>query len=295
MPENNKTKDSTKTSADALRRELNVQRVKNILPDGQNQMPSGDSSTRPIYTTLNGSVVPLPTGAALEATLAAMNAKFVTGTDIGDVTINNAAGAAAVNIQDGGNSITVDGTVTANAGTNLNTSALALESGGVLDEIKAIQTDRTQFVKVTDGTDDVTVSPTSKAFNSTFITANTQFIENDHGTVTADFSADTSSTVTQSASFNFHVTGLSVRSATFDPTAELAIQPIPFVVDIRTTSAPSAITFVSYGAIPTNCFFDLKNQNITILAGQNWVTDFRLGGATNGSILVKVYGFLEAV
>lgn len=33
------------------------------------------------------------------------------GVDIGDVTINNAAGASAVNIQDGGNSITVDGTV----------------------------------------------------------------------------------------------------------------------------------------------------------------------------------------
>jgi hypothetical protein len=33
------------------------------------------------------------------------------GTDIGDVTINNASGASAVNIQDGGNSITVDGTV----------------------------------------------------------------------------------------------------------------------------------------------------------------------------------------
>lgn len=33
------------------------------------------------------------------------------GVDIGDVTINNAAGASAVNIQDGGNSITIDGTV----------------------------------------------------------------------------------------------------------------------------------------------------------------------------------------
>lgn len=57
---------------------------------------------------------------ATQTTLAAMNAKMVTGTDIGDVTINNAAGAAAVNIQDGGNAITVDGTVTANlaAGTN---------------------------------------------------------------------------------------------------------------------------------------------------------------------------------
>lgn len=37
------------------------------------------------------------------------------GVDIGDVTINNAAGASAVNIQDGGNSITVDGTVTVTA------------------------------------------------------------------------------------------------------------------------------------------------------------------------------------
>lgn len=38
------------------------------------------------------------------------------GVDIGDVTVNNAAGAAAVNIQDGGNSITVDGTVAIGAG-----------------------------------------------------------------------------------------------------------------------------------------------------------------------------------
>jgi len=34
------------------------------------------------------------------------------GVDVGDVTVNNAGGAAAVNIQDGGNSISVDGTVT---------------------------------------------------------------------------------------------------------------------------------------------------------------------------------------
>jgi hypothetical protein len=44
--------------------------------------------------------------------LTTLNAKFVTGTDIGDVTINNAIGAAAVPIQDGGNSITVDGPLT---------------------------------------------------------------------------------------------------------------------------------------------------------------------------------------
>lgn len=48
---------------------------------------------------------------ATQTTLSAINAKLVTGTDIGDVTINNASGASAVNIQDGGNTITVDGTV----------------------------------------------------------------------------------------------------------------------------------------------------------------------------------------
>ena len=48
---------------------------------------------------------------ATQTTLATINSKLVTGTDIGDVTINNSTGAAAVNIQDGGNTITVDGTV----------------------------------------------------------------------------------------------------------------------------------------------------------------------------------------
>lgn len=48
---------------------------------------------------------------ATQTTLSAMNAKMVSGTDIGDVTVNNASGASAVNIQDGGNTITVDGTV----------------------------------------------------------------------------------------------------------------------------------------------------------------------------------------
>lgn len=49
-------------------------------------------------------IIDSPSGAATAAL------QTQPGVDIGDVTINNAAGAAAVNIQDGGNSITVDGT-----------------------------------------------------------------------------------------------------------------------------------------------------------------------------------------
>lgn len=90
------------------------------------------------------------------------------GVDIGDVTINNAAGAAAVNIQDGGNSITVDGTVAATqSGTwNINdisgtislptgasTSALQTTGNTSLASILANQTNSTQFTKLTDGSD----------------------------------------------------------------------------------------------------------------------------------------------
>lgn len=46
---------------------------------------------------------PLPTGAATAAL------QTQPGVDIGDVTINNSTGAAAVNVQDGGNSLTIDG------------------------------------------------------------------------------------------------------------------------------------------------------------------------------------------
>lgn len=85
----------------------------------------------------------LPSGASTEATLSSLNSKVTacntgavtisaalptgsnaigklaanSGVDIGDVTINNTSGASAVNIQDGGNSITIDGSVTATQST----------------------------------------------------------------------------------------------------------------------------------------------------------------------------------
>lgn len=82
---------------------------------------------------------------ATQTTLAAINTKLVSGTDIGDVTINNASGASAVNIQDGGNTITVDGTVGisgtvtvgAHAVTNAGTFATQ-ESGALLTAAQLI-------------------------------------------------------------------------------------------------------------------------------------------------------------
>lgn len=97
---------------------------------GSNILVDGSTVTQPI----SASSLPLPTGASTEATLSALNTKVTTtvngikvdGSSVtqpvsGTITtnqggswsvaINNAAGASAVNIQDGGNSITVDGSV----------------------------------------------------------------------------------------------------------------------------------------------------------------------------------------
>jgi len=64
-------------------------------------------------------IQPLPAGTNAIGKLAAND-----GIDIGDVTINNASGGSAVNIQDGGNSITVDYATT---GSGTSTGALRVE------------------------------------------------------------------------------------------------------------------------------------------------------------------------
>ena len=73
----------------------------------------------------------LPTGAATSAL------QTQPGVDIGDVTINNAAGAAAVNIQDGGNSITVDGAVTTSGTVTEANSAAILTAVQIIDDTVA--------------------------------------------------------------------------------------------------------------------------------------------------------------
>jgi hypothetical protein len=71
--------------------------------------------------TIDATALPLPTGAATAALQLP---------DSHNVTVDNAAGASAVNIQDGGNSITVDGTVTVTA-TNLDVRDLVAATDAV--------------------------------------------------------------------------------------------------------------------------------------------------------------------
>jgi hypothetical protein len=60
------------------------------------------------------------------------------GVDIGDVTINNSTGASAVNIQDGGNSITVDAPIGTPVNVQIGNATLA---AGVIDETGASAVD----------------------------------------------------------------------------------------------------------------------------------------------------------
>lgn len=81
-------------------------------------VPSAGLSSVALRVTAYGSGALLasahggPGTSAIYANISGSTLGANSGVDIGDVTINNAAGAAAVNIQDGGNSITIDGTVT---------------------------------------------------------------------------------------------------------------------------------------------------------------------------------------
>lgn len=82
-----------------------------------------NDSSGAAVTTLPVSLASVPSHAVTNAGTFAVQStnQANSGVDIGDVTINNSTGAAAVNVQDGGNSLTVDGTVsiTANSAVNV--------------------------------------------------------------------------------------------------------------------------------------------------------------------------------
>ncbi len=81
--------------------------------------------------TVDAVTLPLPTGAATAANQLA---------DGHNVTVDNASGASAVNIQDGGNTITVDGTVTADLGANNDVIAAGDIAHDVADSGNPIKT-----------------------------------------------------------------------------------------------------------------------------------------------------------
>jgi hypothetical protein len=94
--------------------------------------------------------------------------------DIGDVTINNAAGASAVNIQDGGNSITVDGTV---AATQSGTWVLGSNSGVDIGDVTINNASGASAVNIQDGGNSITVDGTVAATQSGSWTVTTNTLD----------------------------------------------------------------------------------------------------------------------
>ena len=169
---------------------------------------------------------------ATQTTLSALNTKFVTGTDIGDVTINNAAGASAVNIQDGGNAITVDGTVTANLGTIADvatqTTLSALNAkfvtGTDIGDVTINNAAGASAVNIQDGGNAITVDGTitADAGTGTFYVDNAAGQTVDvAGTVTANLGtiADVATQTTLSALNTKFVTGTDIGDVTINNAA----------------------------------------------------------------------------
>lgn len=141
----------------------------------------GSGVTQPI----SAASLPLPTGAATAAL------QTQPGVDIGDVTVNNASGASAVNIQDGGNSITVDGTVGVSGSVVVTNTVLSVVGGGTEATAQrvTIASDSTGLLSVDDNGGSLTVDGTVAATQS-----GTWNITNVSGTVSLPTGAATETT-----------------------------------------------------------------------------------------------------
>lgn len=114
------------------------QLVKVVWGENGTATQTSASDPMPVTATQSGTwnitnisgTISLPTGAATAAKQPALGTAGSASSDV--ISVQGIASMTAIQVADNGGSLTVDGSVTANAGTNLNTSALALESGGNL-------------------------------------------------------------------------------------------------------------------------------------------------------------------
>lgn len=165
---------------------------------------------------------------ATQTTLAALNAKMVTGTDIGDVTINNSTGAAAVNIQDGGNTITVDGAVT-------NTVLSVVGSGTEATAQRVtIASDSTGVLSIDDNGGALTVDGT--------VTANLSATDN---AVLDAIEADTTIIAGAVSATHMQVDVLTAPSTAVTGTFWQATQPVSGTVSVNSHAVTNAGTFVT--------------------------------------------------
>jgi len=134
--------------ADGDRTELQVDslgRLRVVVPAGASGLTDTELRASPVPVsgtvtaqdgggslTVDGTVTVQDGGGSITVD-GTVTASAQPGVDIGDITINNAAGASAVNIQDGGNSITVDGTVGVSGAVDTELTTADLDTGAGTD------------------------------------------------------------------------------------------------------------------------------------------------------------------
>lgn len=212
---------------------VQYQRVK--LSQGADGSATDVSSAAPLQVTLantgaNATAVKVDGSAVTQPVSGTVTASAQPGVDIGDVTINNAAGASAVNIQDGGNSITVDGTV---AATQSGTWTLGANSGVDIGDVTINNASGASAVNIQDGGNSITVDGTVAATQS-----GTWNVTNISGTVSLPTGAATSANqttmitgiqllddaiVTDNGAFVDGTTKLNMSGFVFDETAGTAL------------------------------------------------------------------------
>lgn len=169
-----------------------------------NQLPDGHN-----VTVDNASIA--VTGTFWQATQpvsGTVTAAAQPGVDIGDVTINNGAGVNAVNIQDGGNAITVDGTVAATQSGSWSVTNLA-NSGVDIGDVTINNAAGAAAVNIQDGGNTITVdgsvnatlaAETTKVIGTVNVAAGQSIATTNAGTFAVQQSTYSTATVTQVSS-----------------------------------------------------------------------------------------------
>lgn len=186
---------------------------------------------------ISAASLPLPTGASTSAL------QTQPGVDIGDVTINNAAGGSAVNIQDGGNSITVDGTVAVSGSVAITNAALSVVGGGV--EATALRvtiaSDSTGLLSVDDNGGSLTVDAVTWPLPTGAATAALQTQPGvDIGDVTVNNAAGGSAVNVQDGGNSLTVDAVTWPLPTGAATAALQTQPGVDIGDVTVNNAAGA-------------------------------------------------------
>lgn len=184
------------------------------------------------------------------------------GVDIGDVTINNAGGASAVNIQDGGNSITVDGTVAVS-----NASFPVTDNAGSLTVDAPVTTP--VFVRLSDGSSAISALP----------------ITDNAGSITVDNGGTFAVQAAQSGTWN--ITNVSGTVSLPTGAATAAKQPA-----LGTAGTPSADVITIQGASTGTA---VNVSNVPVTSGGLTTYHLASAGTTNATNLKasagQVYGW----